>query len=206
MIHQIEQFLLNLANHVSIEVFIAIGAFAEEVVSPIPSAIVMITAGGILDAQTGNLYYLPFLALIGAFAKLCGSLLLYFIADKFEDLVLVKFGKFFGVNHSDVEGFGKKFKGNLRDYFLLAGLYVIPVIPSGPVSVLSGFFKIPLKIFVVGNLIGTYFKTLLYLYIGFTGADFYAKWSDGLATTESYIQFGMVALIAGGILWWKLRK
>jgi membrane protein DedA with SNARE-associated domain len=206
MIQQIEQFLLELAEKIPLEIFTFIGAFAEEVISPIPSAVVLITAGGILNTQSGLIYTIGLLALIAAVAKLLGSLLLYFLADKFEDVAIVKFGKFFGVSHDDIESFGARFKKKNVGVLLLAFLYFLPIIPSGPVSVMSGFFKVHLPTFIAGNFVGTFIKSCLYLYIGFTGADFYEKWSGGLATAESYVQFGLVALIVGGIIWYKFFK
>ena len=196
---------MKLSQIVPLELYVLIGAFAEEVVSPIPSAIILITAGGIMNFQASNLSYIFFVSLLATVAKTSGAIILYLLANKFEELFLNKFGNFFGVNRAIIENLGAKLKGNWWDYLLLIFMYFSPIFPSGPISLMAGFFKVPIKVFVLSYMAGTYLKSLLYLYIGFTGADFYEKWSAGLATAESYIQFGMIALVVGVILWWKIK-
>lgn len=203
---QAEQYLIELANIMPVELFIVIGTFIEEVIAPIPSPLIMMTAGMIGFEQAYGLIGLIWLAVVGSASKTTASLMLYYIADKLEDVFLGRWGNFFGIDHEYVENVGKKLHKGGKDYWTIFWLRAIPIVPTAPISVLSGFFKVNLKAYIVATFAGTIISNMFYLYIGFSGVEFISKYQAGLETGEDYVKFIIVALMFGAVVWYKLKK
>ncbi|QQS38548.1 VTT domain-containing protein [Candidatus Woesebacteria bacterium] len=191
--------LLETFSHkVPLELFTLVGSIIEEVVAPIPSPFVMALAGSLAGAQGQPLWYLGFLSLFGALGKTLGAWVLYIIADKLEDIVIVKIGKFVGVTHKEIENIGKRLNGGWRDNVFLLIARAIPVIPSAPISIACGIIKINRKTFLTSTFIGTYIRNMLYLYLGYAGLGNYKQITSGFEGVESigqFLLFGIVALI-----------
>ncbi len=170
MFSHLEEILLSFANSLPLEVFVLVASFVEEVIAPIPSPTVMVLAGSFARVQDYMMPALVVLALIGAMGKTIGAIVVYFITDKAEDVVMNKFGKFFGVTHEDVEKLGKKLGNGFRDYILLTTLRALPFIPSVVVSVGSGLLKVPVTLFIISTFLGTIIRDGFYLYAGYIGA------------------------------------
>lgn len=201
LIETIILLLESWASRVPVELYSLVGAFIEEVVAPIPSPLVMGTAGSIAQAQGRGLSFLLVLAIIGSVGKTLGGYLMYFIADKAEDLVLGKFGKFFGITHKEIEGIGKYFNGGFRDDFVLFLIRLAPVVPSAPVSLVCGLIKINPRTFLVSTFAGTIIRNLFFLYLGFVGLSSVDAATRGLENLESLVQ--TLIFVAGGLflLW-----
>jgi membrane protein DedA with SNARE-associated domain len=207
MFDSITQYLLAWAQTVPLELFTFVASFVEEVLAPIPSPIVMVTTGSIASAQEKAMWYLLVLSLIGAAGKTLGAVLVYFIADKAEDLVIGKFGKLIGVSHAEVEALGKKFKGTWKDVFLLLFLRALPIMSSAVVSVCSGVIKIRMRVYVIATFLGTIIRDFFYLYVGYTGIQTLHRLVEGFDSIESIIQAVIAVLIVLFIGWiyWKRR-
>ncbi len=195
MFAQLEEILLSFANTLSLEVFVFVASFVEEVVAPIPSPTVMILAGSFAKVQEYSLYALVPLALIGAIGKTIGALVVYTITDKAEDFVMNRFGKFFGVTHEDVENFGKKLGNGMRDYVLLILLRALPFIPSVVVSVGSGLLKVPLPLFIISTFLGTIVRDSIYLYAGYAGVTALFAIINKSSNLETYIEVGVILAV-----------
>src|SRR3989344_314625 len=85
-----------LAEKTPLEIFSFAGSFIEEVIAPIPSPLIMTTAGTIAHARDYQITYLLFLALLASCGKTAASWLLYVLADKLEDFISSRFGKILG--------------------------------------------------------------------------------------------------------------
>lgn len=131
----------------------------------------MTLAGSIAATRQNGYLYLLFIATTGALGKTIASYVMYVIADKFEDVVLIKFGKFLGVSHKEVERIGKYLNKGWKDDILLTVLRAIPIIPSAPVSIVSGLIKLNMRTFLLSTFIGTILRNLMYLSVGFTGVN-----------------------------------
>jgi membrane protein DedA with SNARE-associated domain len=206
MLAQIEQSLLGLANSLPVEIFTVVGAFIEEIIAPIPSPLIMMTAGLVAAEQGYTVLNLLFLALIGAIAKTIASVILYFIVDKFEDVFMRKFGKFIGLTTDFSENIGKKLNKGKLDYLTFFLLRATPVIPSAPVSVLAGFFKVNLKAYTVGTFFGVIIRNIIYLGIGFWFSDLITQFEAGFATFENVFQLLIVICFFAWIVYWKLTR
>ncbi len=195
MIAQITTALLHTAEKIPVEAFTLIASFVEEIIAPIPSPVVMTMAGSIAIAQGKPIVYLLVLSLIGAIGKTLGALFIYVIADKAEDLVFGRFGKFIGVTHEEIENFGKKFKGTWKDIFLLTFLRALPIMSSAVVSIGSGVLKIRLKMYLISTFIGTIIRDFFYLYVGYSGVTALRAMTEGFTNIESIIEVTIGVLV-----------
>lgn len=169
MFHQLEIWLLSYAETLPLPLFAALASFAEEIIAPIPSGPVMLVTGSIASIQGYSLLLLAALALAAAFGKLLGSLVVYFVADKAEDLVTVRFAQFLGVTHTQIESFGKRLGNGWKDYAVLTLLRSLPFVPSALVSFGAGAVKVPLRPFIFATIVGSIVRDFTFLYFGYIG-------------------------------------
>lgn len=205
---QLTQWLEKLAYKMPLEFFATFGAFIEEVIAPIPSPSILTLAGSIAVTQGKPMVYLIFLALIASLGKMFGCWILYILGDKGEDIILKKWGKFFGVTHHHVESFGKRFHKGHRDIFVLTAIRALPIIPSAPISIACGVIKLDIKVYLLGTFLGNIPRNLIFMYFGYSGVQVFRDVIDHFDSTESFIQIGLFVVVAGIIAWsyWKRNK
>jgi membrane protein DedA with SNARE-associated domain len=174
----IEHFIRISALHMPLEWFVFFGSFLEEFVSPIPSALIMGTAGSIALVRHEPLWYLLWLAAFGNVGKTFGAWLYYFIGDKLEDLLIKRVTGFFGVKHEEIENIGKRFTGHhWKDGSILFALRFIPFIPTTPVSIAAGIIKMDVRVFLIATYLGNILKDIFYIYAGYAGlATLHTLW------------------------------
>ena len=196
------------ATNVPLELFVLLGSFIEEVIAPIPSPFIMTLSGSMAKTQDQTIIYLIILAILGAIGKTLGAWILYFIADKAEDVIIGKYGKFFGVTQKEIESIGKRLNKGWRDNIFIFMARAIPIIPSAPVSVICGLIKLNLKTYLFATFLGTCVRNMLYLYVGFVGVSSYENIIGGIDSAESIIQVIVGIAIVGIIIWayYKRRK
>lgn len=197
--------LESLAQQIPVTWFVAIGALVEEVIAPIPSPLVMTLGGSIAAGQHSPLSFLIVLAVVGALSKTFGSLVIYIIADKSEDVLIDKFGKFLGVSHSDTEGLGRFLRKGGRDYIAIFLMRALPVMPTAPVSVIAGLIKTELKTYLASTFAGLIVRNLIYLYFGYTSLGALESLSEGFDSLEK-IGYLFISIIAGIAVLWMYRK
>lgn len=190
----LEDTLTSYADKVPVEIFSFAGSFIEEVIAPIPSPIVMTVTGSIAEAQGKPLMYLIILAILGACGKTLGALILYFLADKGEDFILSKFGRFLGVTNKEITAIGKHISGSWKDIFILTLVRSLPILPSAPISVVCGMLKVRKGIFAAATFFGTIIRDSVYLYVGYSGLQVLNSIVSGLNSVESLMQ-GLIVLV-----------
>lgn len=181
--------------------FAFIGAFVEELIAPIPSPLVMTLAGSLAAAEQAPVTYLFFIALIGAIGKTIGSYLIYKIADKGEDLVLTKLGKFIGISHKEVESIGKHLNKGWRDDFVLFLMRAIPIMPTAPVSIVCGLIKLKMRTYLTSTFLGTFVRNVFYLYLGYTSLGALEQVNEGLDSVENLGYLIILIFVAATMLW-----
>lgn len=207
MLGTLEAQIMSLVHVLPLSWFAFFASFIEEVIVPIPSPFVMLTAGSFAKLQGMPIPEIMMLAVIGALGKTCGALCVYWIADKAEDFLLGRHARFFGVTHSEVEKFGRKFSGTPRDYALMILFRSLPIIPSALVSIGGGLLKLPLRLFITGTLVGTLVRDGVYLYIGYVGTEALHR----MASTSKTIEDMVLAVVLTGVgvafsLWYVRKK
>jgi membrane protein DedA with SNARE-associated domain len=204
MISQFLQPIIDLLHQLSgivpLPWFTFLGAFIEEVVAPIPSPLVMTLAGSMAASLEKDWSYLLILAVIGATGKTIGSYIIYVVADKAEDLIMGKFGKFVGISSKEIEVIGKHLNKGWRDEFVLILLRAIPIMPTAPVSIVCGLIKINLKTYLSATFIGTALRNMFYLYLGFTSVGALESINEGIDSFETIGYVILLVLIAAGML------
>lgn len=203
--HTLISWLEALAQQIPVTGFVFIGALVEEVIAPIPSPLVMMLGGSITASQGSPLLLLVLLALVGAFSKTLGSLLIYVVADKAEDVIIDKFGKFLGVSHADTEGLGKFLSQGKRDDLSIFLMRAVPVMPTAPVSVIAGLIKVDLRTYLISTFLGLVVRNAIYLYLGYTSLGALESLSEGFDSLEK-IGYLILVVLGGLALLWLYRK
>jgi len=196
MFDQLDSILHGFAQAVPVPIFAFIGSILEEIIAPIPSPFVMTTTGSLLAASDAVLSSILLIGLIAAAGKTLGCIFFYVLADKAEDIVIKKYGRYLGFSHTQLESIGKHFQRSWKDDVLLIILRAIPVMPSTPISLVAGFIKLNMRTFIVSSFIGNFIRALTFLYIGYEGLT---ALSQGIDSLESVIKI-LVVLILGVIV------
>lgn len=210
MIHilsSIEAFLRALSVSVPLPVFVFVGSFVEEVVSPIPSALVMGLAGSASAADRYPIQYLFLLSFVGNFGKVLGAWIYYVIGDRLEHVAVRRFGKYFGVKQSQIEAIGRKFTGSWKDSLLLFFMRLLPFVPTTPVSLTCGAIRMRRTEFLVITYVANFIKDLAYLFSGYYGLVALRRFFRHLAAFHSHVSvLILVATVVGLFLLWYHRK
>lgn len=204
----IESFFLTLSVSVPLEVFVFIGSLIEELVSPIPSTLIMGIAGSVANASEHTVVFLFWLSFVGNGGKIIGSVFYYILGDKLEEVIIHKFGKYLGVTHVQVEALGKRFSGHWRDGITLFFLRLLPFMPTTSVSLACGIIRMPMRTFALATFAGNFVKDFLYLFIGFMGLavirDLFHRATEIRYYVDIAIFVGLVVLLF--FLWYHRRR
>ncbi len=196
-----------LSEQIPVGLYALVGGFIEEIIAPIPSPLIMTTAGSLLRLQKQGIAALFLISFLAAFGKTIGSWLIYIVADKSEDLIMLRFGKFLGVTQQDVKNIGKRFDNTWKDDVLLILLRAIPFIPGAPVAVVCGIIKLNPKRYLRSTLAGTFLRSLIFGFIGYNGLAAYQaiiSRFDAIETTGTVL---FVFLVLALLVWiYYLRK
>jgi membrane protein DedA with SNARE-associated domain len=193
------------AERLPLELFVLIGSFVEEVISPIPSFVVMIPAGAAAQVQGVGWAYLLVLGLLGGLGRMVGSIVLYVLADKAEDWLFAKGRSFFGITHKQMERFGKRFSGRPRDFTALVLLNAVPVIPTALLSLTCGFIKINFRMFVLATFFGATVNAVFYMSIGYAGLQIVEQLSS-LELTLQIMALLFFAALLGWFIYYRTKK
>jgi membrane protein DedA with SNARE-associated domain len=195
-------YLTNFATSVSLPFFVVIGAIAEEIIAIIPSPFVPLTAGSLAISQNKTVYFVLFLALIGALAKTFSTSVVFWIADKLEDLITHgKLGKFLGLEANEIERYGKIFSKTKSNTLILFILRALPFVPTLPVTVVAGLIKVKFKIFALGTFLGMVVRNAFYLLGAFYGLQQFQGLVDSVDTLNSVLEIVIILSFLGFIFY-----
>jgi membrane protein DedA with SNARE-associated domain len=192
----IEYVIKSYASILPLDLFSLAGSFLEEIIPPIPSPLIMTTAGSLAFSQHYTWIFLLWLAIIGSIGKTLASWIFYVAGDKSEDIIVGRWGKYVGIRHEDVELLGKKFNGGWRDEALLFIMRATPIFPSVSVSVVAGIIRLNMKTFIGATFLGTIVKNLIYLYAGYGGVRAWGYIMRQIHSVQFWVglAFSLVAL------------
>ena len=181
--------------------FVVVGSFIEEILAPIPAPIVMTTGGAAAFLQDYTLFGLFFLAIVGAFGKTLGAYVIYFVADKGEDFTFKYLGKYLPITHEEIEAIGRRFRGGLRDFTILAVLRSIPFVPSVALDVGAGVIKLPLTTYLSSTYVGFVIRGYFFLFIGYEGIESYRAIMSNFSGAEFGLQLFVVVILIGFLIY-----
>lgn len=190
-------YLRQLSESVPLIPFAFLGGLAEEIVAPIPSPLVMMMVGGMINSQNKGMLMLVMVSFLAAIGKTIGSWLIYVVSDKAEDVVTTRLGKWLGVGEGDLEDIGEYFDNTWKDDVLLAILRAIPLIPGAPVAVVCGIIKLNMVTYLRSTLIGTFVRSLMFGFAGYFGMGYGSKFLEGVELLESA---GKIILLLGMVV------
>jgi membrane protein DedA with SNARE-associated domain len=200
MLEQIINYLNPLViDYGTLGVFIA--SLLEEVVAPIPSALVGMGAGFFLmqgsAISINSLWKLLLNVMLPISAGVTlGSLFVYGLTYFLGKPVIDRFGKFLGVSWSEIQDAEERFSKNNRDGLLLFGVRTVPVIPSAVISAFCGIVKMDIKKYLFYTFLGTLIRGFLLGIIGWQIGSLYQQYVGLFSTFENII----LTLVVVGII------
>lgn len=204
------EYLLNtldtLINRVPILVYVTFGGLVEEIIAPIPSPLVMVSAGSLAQEQGKLPVFVFVISFFAAIGKTIGSLVIYYIADKTEDIFLTRFGKFLGVSHKEIESLGKKFDNTWKDDLIIILLRAVPIFPGTPVALVCGLIKINIRTYIQSTFIGVFIRSLIFGFVGYLGMS---QLDRIIANTEGIgdlVVYTIIVLVFGGFVYKRRDK
>jgi len=201
-----ESWISEKAAAMPLEIFCALGGLAEELIAPIPSAVVAVTAGSLANQRYLSEFYLLWFALWGSAGKTLGVFIIYSLSFKAEFLLTSRFGKSLGIRRRQLEQLQARLQGGWKDWVILTALRAFPLLPGALVSVASGLLKIPRRIVLITTLAGYFFRDLSLLYIGYAGKEAYASLSSRFQVPGSAVAAGMIAGLLVPAVWIYRRR
>ncbi|HET8671155.1 MAG TPA: VTT domain-containing protein [Candidatus Saccharimonadales bacterium] len=181
-----------------LELFVLVGTFIEELFSPIPSFMVLVPTGAIAHAQDRGLLYLGVLAVFSAMGRIAAAAILYKLADTFEDRLLAKGRRIFGLSHTEIEGLDRRLnRAGKYEGIVLFVMNAIPIFPTGALSLACGFIKIRFRLFIICTFFGTMINALIYMSIGYGGV----KAASALSGLELASKIVVAVLILTLVAW-----
>lgn len=191
-------------------VFLA--SIAEEVIAPIPSALVMMTAGFLFVsgpinlAHIGRLVY--YVGLPAGLGVAIGSLWIYGVAYWGGKAFLEKWGKYIGLYWSDVKRLKSKLEEKKSDEWAIVSARILPVVPSVAISAFCGFMRMRLWKYFILTFIGMFLRGVLMGFIGWQVGNVYMRYAEKFSKLEDKVLWVIIAATAIfiGYLFWNRRK
>lgn len=174
----------------------------EEVIAPIPSALVMMmsgflfVSGPVSVASIARLIF--YVSLPAALGVTLGSLVIYGVAYWGGRSFLEKWGKWLGLYWADVEKIKLKFESSKKDELAIIGARVLPAVPSVAISAFCGFIRMNLMKYFWLTFVGMFFRGVIMGAIGWQVGNIYLKYAEIISKLESTILWFAVAVVLGG--------
>src|SRR3989338_1021760 len=191
---------MNIISQIPVELIVFFGSIIEEIFPPLPSPLLLIISKIATYNQKFTVPYILLLTSIATFGKTVGSFFIYFFADRTEDLVTSRFGKWLNISHKSVENIGRRFNGSWKDIFILIFLRAIPIIPTTPLSFVCGIIKLNIRTFIVSAFIGSFIRIFLLLYLGV------AAYRSLITNTDNAIEVLLVFIVVYLIGWFYYKR
>ena len=142
---------------------VIIGAFLQELISPLPSFVVFVPGGVALQAEHASIQHVLILTLFVALARVVAGLILYGASERLSTWLFRK-----PKAKKQLERIRTKLSKQ-GGWWAIFVLWALPVVPSTLISLSAGFVKIPLRTFVTATYAGAIVNALTYLLIGYYG-------------------------------------
>jgi len=170
-------------------VFVA--SVIEEVIAPIPSALIMTISGFLF--VTGPISLKAILALIfkvaipAALGVTLGSYVIYYAAKFGGKFLIEKWGKYLGLYWADIEKLQTHFNGTRRDELLIGLARIIPFVPSVAISAFCGILEMNVFRYFVVSFVGVFFRGIVLGAVGWQVGNVYEKYAQIISSIENTV-------------------
>lgn len=176
------------------------GSILEQVVTPIPSSVVVLGASFFLmkgvAMSAGSLQTMFFnISIPAALGVTLGSLLYYGISYKIGIPFVERAGKYLGVSVEDLEGVEKRLKESRYENLFLFTARCVPVIPSIAISLFCGLIRYNPRNYVLITFFGAMVQASILGIIGWQFGNFYLTLSEGLSFIDNIILVVLVLVV-----------
>ncbi len=151
-----------------IELIVLIGAFLQELISPLPSFVLFVPAGAGLEAQGASVWYIIGLAFVVGLVRVLAGLILYWLSDKLRTKIYASKNSWLGIRKQSIEHIRTKL-GKQGSWWAVFWLWALPFVPGTLISLTAGFVKVPKPVFISATYFGSIINALTYLLIGYYG-------------------------------------
>ena len=197
----IESLILFLQVHVlpwgALGVFVA--SVVEEVVAPIPSALIMTMSGFLLVSGPVSISSISALifkvAIPAALGVTIGSYFIFFLAKYGGKRIIERWGKYFGLYWSDIEKLQARLSGTHRDELIIGIARTIPFFPSVAVSAFCGILNMNIWRYFVVSFVGVFFRGIILGIIGWQVGNVYIKYANYIKHIEDKVLYGLISAI-----------
>ncbi|MFH0804185.1 MAG: VTT domain-containing protein [Candidatus Zambryskibacteria bacterium] len=178
-------------------VFVA--SVIEEVIAPIPSALVMTMSGFLLvtgPVSFGAISAVIFkVAIPAALGVTIGSYVVYFIARFGGRFAIERWGKYIGLYWTDIEKFQKRMSGTRRDDILIGVARIVPIIPSTAISAFCGILEMNVIKYFVISFVGVFFRGIILGILGWQVGNVYEKYARAISSAENAILISTILAV-----------
>lgn len=156
-------------------------AFVQEIIPPIPSTLVTVSAGfvflaGVPFSVAGFLKLCVFVVLPIAAGLTIGSVCIYYLVQWGGKPIIDRFGRYMGVTWRDIEKIESYMHGRRWDDAVFFAARTFPLIPSVALNVFAGLVRWPLQKFVFYTFTGTMIRSFWSGLIGWQFAHVYERY------------------------------
>lgn len=213
MIHSFIQFVEQIILPLGvIGVFLA--EVIEEIIVPIPSALVLLTSGFIfLEGPLSGQLLLDLVLKIAIPASLgltLGSLVVYYFAFYGGKIVIDKYSGFLGITWQEVLSFEDRMNKSKYDEAVFIFIRVVPIVPSSLVAIFSGVTRMPIKKYLTLTLLGSFIKAMVLGFVGYKVGNLYRQYAEQIGRVENTSLKVVLGLFVCFILYrvykWKVAK
>ncbi len=186
-----------------------LGSLLEEVVAPIPSALVLTFSGFLFLKGSFSIAFLFKLILTvvlpASLGVTIGSFFVYGLAHVFGKPILVKWGKWLGLSWNDIEKLQTKFDSENIDEWALFFLRTIPIIPSVAISAFYGLIRYDMKKYFIYTFLGTCIRATILALVGWQVGALYYRYADLIGKIEDFFLMG-IGLVCILFVLYRIRK
>lgn len=185
-------------------------AFIQELIPPIPSTLVVVSAGFIFlgDVAVSFESLMRLFWTVGlpvAVGLTLGSVIIYGLVYWGGRPFVDRYGKYLGVAWADIEGFQQHMRGHVMDDVLLFGARALPVVPSIAINVFCGIVRWSPVSFLLNTFFGTIIRAMWAGFIGWEFRALYDHYATIIENTQNTI-FLVLLIAAGSFFYYRKHK
>jgi len=182
------------------------GSIIEEVIAPIPSPLVQMSAGAFLLSKYNSVsaelvINMLIIALVGSVGATLGSYLMYGIGYFGGRPLVEKTSRFTGVKWSAIEKLQKRMEKSNNDEITIATLRSIPVMPSVVIAISCGVLRISPVSYTISFFSGGIIRNLIFLIVGWQMGSAYYQGANAFEDISSLITKMIAGLLFLGLIY-----